>query len=329
MTEEQPPADRASDWAAWAISVLNGAFGDYLRDRGNSLAIDMAFYHQGRPLALTLESLLRAHPRPTPKICVLIHGLSCDVSIWSYGDTPQDPDTSYGALLRADLGYTPFFVRYNTGLPIAENGRALAALLDDLLTIYPARVDEIALIGHSMGGLVLRSACHEGVERRSGWVEQVRQVFYLATPHSGANLEKLGHITTKVLHAVPNPITRLVGDIINLRSRGVKDLRSGNLLHPDETDEPPRHGWKALPWLTGARHYMIVGSLTADLAHPAAALFGDGLVHAPRPHEPWHVDDEEPPIPGENVRLFPGVHHLKLAHDPAVYQQIRAWCASE
>ena len=61
-----------------------------------------------------------------------------------------------------DLGYTPVFVRFNTGRHISENGASLAALLDELVADWPVEVERIAIVGHSMGGLVARSACHRG-----------------------------------------------------------------------------------------------------------------------------------------------------------------------
>lgn len=307
-------------WTDLGISVLNGMFGDYLRDRGNGLAIDMAFYHRNRPLPLTAESLYQAHPHPTTKLCILLHGLGCNEGVWAFRDATQRyPETSYGTLLQKEFGYTPFYVRYNTGLPIAENGKGLAALLDELLACYPVGIAEIVLIGHSMGGLVLRSACHYGTQRQSPWVGKVGQAFYLGTPHNGADLEKLGHVATAVLHAVPNPITRLIGTILNQRSQGVKDLRSGRLLD-DAPDTLGPNGEPAVPWLASAHHYLIVGTLTRDSQHVAARLFGDALVRPPQ---------DNTFKPGANVKLFRRMHHLKLAHDPRVYRQIKRWCGSD
>ncbi|MBK9713962.1 MAG: alpha/beta hydrolase [Kouleothrix sp.] len=325
MSDDQSARPAAPAWATWALSIVNGAVGDYLSERDNGLSIDMAFYHGNRPLPLTPEALQRAYPQPTTKICVLIHGLGCNEGIWLFHD-PARPggETSYGAMLQADLGFTPFFVRYNTGLSIADNGRRLATLLGELLACYPAPVEEIALIGHSMGGLVLRSACHDAAESQAGWVEQVTQVFYLGTPHQGASLAQLGHVATEVLRAVPHPITRLIGSIFNLRSRGVKDLRFGRLLDAETParDVSPDDRWD-VPWLAHAHHHLIAGTLTDDPLHAVTALFGDGLVRVGQAH--GHGD---PPTSGHSVRLFPGIHHLQLTRDPDIYQQIRHGCTS-
>ena len=329
MTDLKPPSRPTPTWTAWGMSMLNGFVGDYLNERQNGLAIDMAFYHHNRPLSLTRAGLHHAHPHPTTKICVLVHGLGCNEGVWNFSDPAHpDHDLSYGSLLQTELGFTPFYIRYNTGLPVADNGKRLATLLDGLLACYPTDVDEIVLIGHSMGGLLWRSACHYGTQRHSTWTNQVTRVFYLGTPHEGADLEKFGAVATSVLQAVPDPFVRLVGDIINLRSQGVKDLRHGAPLHREEGEhaqhEAAHHPHRAVPWLPHAQHYLIYGTLNADPQHVVSVLFGDGLVTVP---DPTRVQ-KNPPIPGNHIKLFPGMHHLRLAHDLHVYHQIKHWCRS-
>ena len=304
MSEDEGMVSGFPGWSATATSILNGCVGDYLARRDNGLAIDMAFYGGGKPLPLMPDSLRADLHTPTRKLCVLLHGLCCHEGVWNY---PADPARSYGSALRDDLGYTPLVLRYNTGLPIPYNGKSLDTLLEKLLLAYPEPVDEIVLIGHSMGGLVLRGACHYGVERDAPWVRLVSRAFYLGTPHEGAMLEKVAHLMTSVLRAVPHPVTALVGDVAGQRSQGVKDLRNGTTVDADDLIG-------AVPWLASAQHYLIAGTVTDDPGHLAARLFGDGLV--------------QPPRAGDNVRLFPGVGHMDLAHDEAVYDQIRTWCAS-
>ncbi|NJN48228.1 MAG: alpha/beta hydrolase [Candidatus Competibacteraceae bacterium] len=331
MNNPDQSTDRIPRWTEWSISVLNGMVGDYLQERQNGLAINMAYYQHNRPLLITADNLRQTFSNPTPKLCLLIHGLGCNEGVWAFADKiHHDPTCSYGTLLQQDLGYTPFYLRYNTGLSVAENGKQLSRLLDELLTCYPVSVDEISLIGHSMGGLVLRSACHYAIHHQYDWVKQVRRAFYLGTPHDGADLEKVGHVTTAVLAEVPNPITQLIGRILNLRSRGVKDLRFGNLVDEDWDDDFPdkssSHRPKAVPWLAHAHHYLIVGTVTGDPRHPASRLLGDTLVRVPPARRASRNDSENANQPAVNITVFPGVHHLGLAHDNGVYQQIKQWC---
>lgn len=307
-------------WTEWGVSVLNGMVGDYLRERGNGLAVETAFYHENRPLLLTPDDLRRVHPTLTAKLCILVHGLGCNEGIWSFPDDGGTPVT-YGGLLQQELDYTPFYLRYNSGLPLAANGERLAGLIEELLRCYPTPVHEIVLIGHSMGGLVLRGACHCATRQAYGWVDKVRHAFYLGTPHEGADLERVGHVATTVLAAVPNPITRLIAKILNRRSQGVKDLRFSHRLAEEglaDEPEPGRNvGRKPTPWLAHARHYVMGGTLTDDPRHWLAVLLGDALVRAPRAVEP---------LPNVSIELLPKMHHLQLAHDARVYRQIKSWC---
>jgi pimeloyl-ACP methyl ester carboxylesterase len=317
------------------VSVLNGAVGDYLAARQNGLAVDMHFVHQGRHLALTPTTILRAHPQPTAKLCILVHGLGCHEAIWTY-PAPDRPEqnVSYGALLQEELGYTPFFLRYNTGLSIEENGRHFAGLVDELIASYPLQVEEIVLIGHSMGGLVIRHACHRAVQRRSAWVLKIAHIFYLGSPHEGAPLARLGRAATTALQAIPNPITQLIGDIFDRRSQGIKDLSAGTQIGSQTS--PPQPGAQApasqpMPWLPTAQHYLLAGAVTADPDHLASLLFGDGLV--PIPKEARHAT----PSPGDAanearrqalVKCFPKTHHMQLAYSPEVYAQLKTWCTT-
>jgi pimeloyl-ACP methyl ester carboxylesterase len=185
------------------------------------------------------------------------------------------------------------------------------------------------LIGHSMGGLVLRSACFYGAEHRHAWVHQVSRVFYLGSPHDGADLERLAHATATTLEAVPNPITRIVGRFLNRRSQGVKDLRYGTLLAPGGTAAGPpdtREGRQGIPWLAAAEHFLIAGALTENPEHIAAIVFGDGLVTLP-PYKATTPPEGRLPMPAAQIQVFPRVHHLRLTRDQDVYNQIHAWCA--
>jgi pimeloyl-ACP methyl ester carboxylesterase len=130
-----------------------------LNGRKNPLDLGMTLRHHGRPLPATPEALTAAFPNPTNKVCVFVHSLATTEWLWSLSSEEHydDPDVTFGTRLRDDLGFTPIHLRYNTGRHISENGRALATLLTEALSAYPVPVEEIALVGHSMGGLVARS----------------------------------------------------------------------------------------------------------------------------------------------------------------------------
>ncbi|MEO8756095.1 MAG: alpha/beta fold hydrolase [Casimicrobiaceae bacterium] len=313
MSAKQVPFDPADGWPERGVSILNGMLGDYLQKRGNDLAIAMSFRHQGQPLELTPAGLRAAHATLTGKVCVLVHGYCCNESVWTFPGSAA-PGTSYGSRLQRDLGYTPFYVRYNTGLPIQENGAHLSRLLHDLAAAYPTPIVDIALVGHSMGGLLMRSACDSARTEAGNWLGSVKRAVYIGTPHDGADLERFARMTTGTLRAIPTHVTRLIGDILNLRSRGVKDLAAGHLQAENE----------AQPWLASARHHLLMGTLTRDPEHPVGRIFGDALVRVPRAAAPTAGQASSP-----DVIVFPGVHHLALAHDESVYRCIRQICAGE
>ena len=208
---------RTSDYG---ISILNGVIGDRLQN--TPLSIDMNFYLNNRPIVLDKEhlSLVYAHADMplTAKICVLIHGITDNERAWTMPDK-----SDYGRLLAQDFQYTPFYLRYNTGLHISDNGKLLAALLDELQKNYPINIEEISVVAHSMGGLITHSACHIGQRENLTWIHSLKHIFLLATPHLGSFLEKFVNLTTNILEKVPNWQTRLVGKVLNLRSAGIKD----------------------------------------------------------------------------------------------------------
>ena len=304
-----------------AIGALNGTVGDYLARTGNGLATSMAFIHRGAVLPLDPASLARAFPEASARVVVLVHGLMNTEHVWGRPDADDAPATDYGSNLTRDLGFTPLYVRYNSGLPIPDSGAALDALLTALVAAWPTPLTELLPLGYSMGGLVVRSACHVAATSDHAWLTLVSRALYVGTPHLGAPLERLGRVVSKVLRAVPDPYTRLIADIADLRSHGLQDLGDADLRHEDRARRrvsvslrDPHH---PVPLLPGLRHYLAAGTLVA--APWAAALFGDSVVPAPS------ATAASSGLPAAHVRLFPGMSHIALAHHPDVYDQLHVW----
>ncbi len=269
------------------LGVLNGLVGDYLHRTGNELATAMAFVG-GAPAAIG------------PRIVVLVHGLMCTE------DDFRLPDGSdYGSLLARDLGYVPLYVRYNTGRSIAENGEDLARLLDELADRAGEGIEEIVLLGFSMGGLVIRSACHAASAGAMRWLALVRRAFDVGTPHLGSPWERAGRTLTRLLRVVPDPYVRLAAELGDLRSRGIKDL--GDPCHP-------------FPLLPSIEHHLVAGFIDERIA----ALFGDALVPLASGTDGTCADPSV--LPPDHVKVLPNVAHMALAHHPGVYAHIRAWC---
>jgi len=327
----EPAGDRPSPRALdLAIGALNGAVGDRLEERRNGLRMPMEFRHAGHRLPLEPHAIARAYASASPKLAVFVHGLAGSDAVWRFYAEEHfgDPDTTYGSLLARDLGYSPVYLRYNSGLHVSDNGARLDERMEDLIRAWPVPVEEIVLVGHSMGGLVVRSACHTGRRRRSaGWVDGVRHVVCLGTPHLGAPLEKLGNVAGWALGALD--VTRPLARIVNGRSAGIKDLRFGYLVEEDWRDRDPdallennRHD---IPFLDTATHYFVAATVTRSPHHPVAHLLGDTLVRLPSATGHGAPVARRIPFRDEHGHHVGAMNHMRLLNHPAVYAQLRAW----
>jgi len=246
-----------------------------------------------------------------------VHALMATNDRWRFRDAP---DVTYGSLLADARGLTPVYVAYNSGRHISSNGRDLAAHLDDLVAGWPVPVEEVNLIGHSMGGLVARSACHYATVEARPWAPLVRRIFLLGAPNRGATFEQAAAAILAGLQALPVGATRTLGRLVDRRSAGIKDLRHGSLVDED--------------WQLGRRHpvetppaaevFIACANLVGDGANPAAKALGDVLVtqfsaQGRRPLRAGAICDDE------HVRVIRGTGHMGLANSPAVYEQILDW----
>src|SRR5271166_1587328 len=187
------------------LAVLNGIIGDYLAETKNPLAISMCMRRNGKPLDLERQALAAAIPGATSKLVVLVHGLGMNDLKW------KREGHDHGEALACDLGYTPIYLHYNSGLHISTNGRALAELLELLVEQWPVPLEEFVMIGHSMGGLVSRAAYHYGTLANHAWTRKLRKLIFLGTPHHGSPLERGGNWMNFVfqLSKYTNPLARL------------------------------------------------------------------------------------------------------------------------
>jgi pimeloyl-ACP methyl ester carboxylesterase len=317
------PAGRA------VVSALNGAFGDTLLRQRNALALNMAIRRKGQDVEITRPALRSAYPNAKPKLAVFVHGLCETDEAWKGIPARAGArHVPYGHRMEIELGYTPIYLRYNTGRHISENGRDLAELLQNLVAEWPTDVQELVLIGHSMGGLVARSACHYGVG--SACVAKVHHVFTLGTPHRGAPLEQATNAATAALARLPE--TRPLARALNLRSSGIKDLRYGYLVDEcwmdEDCDAYLRNTSREIPFLPTARHYFICATLTREPDAPVGRIIGDLLVLRP---SAWAHEDRSTRLrfPVEHYYHVGKANHFDLLNHPAIFNQMRRCLASQ
>ena len=297
------------------LAALNGVFGDHLAATGNPLAIPMRVRTGGTPLELSRAALAAALPTATGRPLVVIHGSCMNDLRW------QCDGHDHGAALARDLGFTPVYLHYNSGLHISTNGHALAGLLEALLLEWPVPVERLTVLAHSMGGLVTRSACHHAEGQGQAWLGRLSDVVFLGTPHHGAPLERAGSLVDAALGVsrYSAPLARLG----KVRSAGVTDLRHGSLLDQDwQGDDrvPPR----PVPLPRGVRCFAVAASIALD-GPLAEGVVGDGLVPVDSALGRHPDPARDLGFPEERQWIGRGMNHFELLDRPEVYARIRAW----
>lgn len=312
------------------LGAINGVYGDHLNARRSRLASTMEIRERGHQIPVTPRALNEAFPQATGRLAVFAHGL-CETELaWRLLARGSDRSDrrSYGERLEHDLGFTAVWLRYNTGRHISENGRELARLLDQLVACWPAEVTELVLIGHSMGGLVARSACHYAEREERRWKELVKHVFCLGTPHLGADLEKGANALSWTLGRLPE--THALAGFLNARSVGIKDLRYGSCVDEDWLDRDPdeflRDRCQEVPFLPQASYYFIAAALSSG---PLGRVFGDLLVRGPSASGRGNGSGRRIPFEMHNGYELSGLTHFDLLNHPAVYAQLRKWIGRE
>lgn len=291
-------------------SAANGVYGDYLLRTGNPLAIDMSLRSRGRRVdPHDPSSTFDQHSDVTPmnKLVVLVHGLCMNDRQWC-----RDGH-DHGAALADDLRILPLYLRYNSGLHIASNGRAFAEMLETLVDHWSVPLDELVIVGHSMGGLVARAACHHGRKAGHGWLQHLRKLVFLGTPHHGAPLERGGHGLDLVMGLSPYsiPLTRLSKS----RSAGITDLRHGTISADED----------AVPLPSGVQCYAAAAVRASKRSILSEQLIGDGLVPLDSALGRHRDATRSLLIPETRQWVRYGTGHRDLLSHPEVYARLRRW----
>jgi hypothetical protein len=328
---QDPRAESAHDVPAGrlVLGAINGFWGDRVAEKQAALAPQMRVRLHSAPLRRVPGNVAAdaAARQVTGRLVVFAHGL-CETDLcWSFAAEKRwgDRTVTYGSLLSAADGWTPLYLNFNTGVHVSDNGRELDELMDELVAQWPVPVTEIAIVGHSLGGLVARSAAHQADRRGHAWRHQLRHVVGLGAPHLGAPLERAVNWGTHRMARLPE--TRPVAEWLNRRSVGIKDLRYGALLEEDwlgfDADELLFDRCTPATLLPGVAYSVASATLSRE---PYGILAMDLLVQ----HSSAHGIGKVRSIPFDRERTFHlggRKHHFDLLADPMVYDQLRAWLA--
>jgi triacylglycerol lipase len=314
-----------SDRLSLGITALNGLMGESLQKTNSPLAVNMGIYHENRPLALTRDQFEATEQPVTDKLVVFVHGLASNEQMWAFpGADGGDARESYGSLLMQNHGFTPLYLRYNSGLRISYNGRMLAALLEELLQVYPVPPTEIVLVGHSMGGLLIRSACHYGLQSNLDWTKLLSKAVYIGTPHHGVPWEALTAGFFRRMATGDSPLAQRIFALYENRSPSMRDIVNMSLVDEHWQNNKPH---PPLPWFEEAEHYFIAGSINSDPNHVISHAFGDVLVPigSAQSRSALHGHLPKPDNLEQNSAIVPGVKHIALAQHARVYQHLEYW----
>jgi len=278
-------------------SILNGVIGDYLSQQDSSLSVPMSLHTNSdfsQPEQLDISNHL----------VIFLHGLTNAENIWRLSESNDD----YGRRLQSHFHYTPFYLRYNTGLSLEQNGIAFAELMESLIEHYPIEISQISLVGFSMGGLISRIAQAHATEQTHQWVSKFNNGFYIGTPHAGSPLEKMGSLVTQTISRIPKSYIHQWADWANIRSEGIQNLKHG--LKQTSVEYHPQ-----------ATHHFISGGLSKEQGDSPSWLTkvaGDSLVRRSS------AQPKDAPI-NSKYQHFEHIAHLPLAYSEEVYQQLHTW----
>ena len=297
------------------VGALNGVLGDYLLKYQNPMALPMAVYdHYGSLQKGELSG----------RVTLFVHGLCMHHLSWS-----NHKFGGIGEKLLAQRDHnTMLYLNYNTGRRISANGRSLSNTLEDLLQRNP-NITSIDLIGHSMGGLVSRSALFYGKQNMHHWIHRVENLVCLGSPHHGAVLERFGFAMQDKLGHLP--LGKIVGHVVNIRSNGILDLRYGSVRDDDWEHNDVRIGMmddnrKPAPIPSHINTYLVAGTIEFEhRKNRTLKVIGDYLVSVKSALGEHPNSRYQLKVPDAHKAIFYGLNHFEIQYHSHVAEQVARW----
>jgi len=296
------------------VNIINGVMGDHLVNNDNALAVPMVLYD--RDGNLQRETL-------SGRVAILCHGLCMSHLSWQ----AQEENSLGDAISLSQPDTTVLYLDYNTGRRISRSGRKFSQLLQELVDNNP-NISQIDLVGHSMGGLVSRSALFYGEQERLDWIKRVGNLITLGSPHHGAVLERIGNYVQDIIAKLP--FAGSLAKLGDMRSAGIIDLRHGSIR---DADWNSLEGRNVLPQdfrhparlPSGIKTYFVASALIeTHYESKVTDLLGDSLVSVA---SALGEDDAEHAlfVPDGHKAIFYGVNHMNLIHSRRVREQVVEW----
>lgn len=278
-------------------AALNGVCGDKLESWASPLALSMTLRSaQGE----RLDPATWAQVEATGHV-LFLHGLCHNDLEWQQSDNHQQ----FVAELK-DAGYQVAWLRYNTGRAIHANGSELANLLS---AHFSDTGTPLWLIGHSMGGLLIRSASHHATQQQHGWIKRLTHAAYLGSPHLGAPWEVAGNRLNNLLGITP--YTRPLMRLGNIRSIGIRDLRVAHI----SADQ-------VMPQLAPEVNHLLLATAWSE-AHTGNWI-GDGIVPVASALARNAAGDVLT-APALKRVLLNDINHMAILADKRIYSELRDW----
>lgn len=295
------------------LAALNGVLGDHLVASGNPLAIPMQLRRSGEPLQLDSRALAaQVGPAAGSKLLVLVHGLCMNDMQW------ERQGHDHGAAISRASGHTAVYLHYNSGRHISTNGQELSGLMQQLFQSWPMPITEIVICGHSMGGLVARSACHYAGTADHAWLRRLSKLVFLGTPHHGAPLERIGSWANALVGLSPYtaPFTRLG----NIRSAGIRDLSEGCITDEEWDSGRARRLKRSMRLPAAVQCFAVAATIDSG-----SLLAGDGLV----PVASALGENDDPALalalPEGQRAVMCGLSHFDLLSSREVCEKMKEW----